>query len=281
MACRLTIEVSGQNVTSGYAAELTVFGTASRSCPEVRVTAATSIASAPIFQGVLTVAYPPMSTSNPEDPANDGRFAVIVPAPGNGTACGMPIFVSVECVNDPTCRKFAWRSVACKNPGGSGTGDPNDPHSGGGNNGNDNDPNWDWPFEDPPSVVCPIWGRVFVNMLMPAMMALVTALSFQSWPAVGVALFAVAGAMAYYGFWSRWCVPPTCGVYRAWTWVLKRCTALAFSLAVGQQMFAPNLWAWLLVPALGVLVGWLVTELRQRRCSIPASTDSVQQLQLW
>jgi hypothetical protein len=280
MACRLTVEVSGQAVSSGMATRLTVFGTASAGCPAVRVTASMSLTSPPVFQGVVTVVYPPQSTTNPDDAANDGRFVAEFAAPGGGTACGMPVFVSVECVADPSCRLFGWRSVDCKvgSPGGGGNGDPGDDDD---NDGNSGDEDWDWPFLDPPSIVCPIWGRVFVNMLWPAMAAIVTGLSFLFWPAVAGGLLLFAGAMAWYGFWSRWCAPPTCGVYRAWTWVLKRCTALAFTLAVAQQMIVPNLWAWLLVPALGVPVGWLVTGLRRRRCSIPASTDTVQQLQLW
>lgn len=281
MACRLTVEVGGQAVTAGLATRLTVFGTAAVGCSQVRVTAATAINSPPLFQAVVTVLYPPPSTSNPSDPANDGRFVAEFDAPGSGTACEMPIFVSVECVADPACRLFAWRPVKCKvdAPGGGGTGDPNDP---GNTGGTDNGNGWDWPFDGPPSIVCPIWGRVFVNMLWPAMAAIVTGLSFLLWPVAAGGLLLFAGAMAWFRFWSTWCAPPTCGVYRAWAWVLKRCTALALSYAAAQQMFmVPNVWAWLLVPALGVLVGWFITGLRRRRCSIPASTDSVQQLQLW
>jgi hypothetical protein len=63
--------------------------------------------------------------------------------------------------------------------------------------------------------------------------------------------------------------------------VLKRRTAVAFTLAVGQMFFVPSVLAWFLVLALGVPAGWLVTDLRNRRCSIPASTASVNQLQLW
>jgi hypothetical protein len=37
----------------------------------------------------------------------------------------------------------------------------------------------------------------------------------------------------------------------------------------------------LLVPVLGIPVGWLVTELRRRRCAIPPITATVQQLPLW
>lgn len=275
MACRLTIEATGQIVVAGQATRITVFGTASAGCGEVRVTAATSVSSSPIFQGVVSVVFPPQSSADPNDPANDGRFVAEFAAPGAGLACGWPLFVSVECVADSQCRKFAWRAVGCKSGGGApGSGPGSDPGIGHG-------PDSDWPFPDPPHIVCPIWGRVFVNMLMPAMLMLVGGLSFRLPAVVGFALLLVAGAMAWYAFWSKWCAPPVCGVLRAWTWVLKRCTALAFSLAVLQMFLVPSVIAWFLVPALGVPVGWLVTDLRNRRCSIPASTDTVQQLQLW
>ncbi len=270
-------------MVAGQATRITVFGTASAGCGEVRVTAATSVSSPPIFQGVVGVVFPPPSNADPNHPANDGRFVAEFAAPGAGLACGWPLFVSVECVADPQCRKFAWRAMECKvGAGGPGSGPGSDPgHDPGNGPGNGTGHDSDWPFPDPPHIVCPIWGRVFVNMLMPAMLMLVGGLSFLQPVVVGVGLFLVAGAMAWYAFWSRWCVPPTCGVRRAWTWVLKRCTAFAFSLAVLQMFLVPNVLAWFLVPALGVPVGWLVTDLRNRRCSIPASTDTVQQLQLW
>jgi hypothetical protein len=267
MACRLTIEASGQMIVAGRATRITVFGTAAVGCSNVRVTAATSMSSPPIFSGVVAVAYPPASSTTPGDPANDGRFVAEFPAPGAGLACDTPLFVSVTCLDDPSCPpRIGWRRVACKDVGG-----------GGGNGGTDTD----WPFEDPPHVVCPIWGRVFVNMLLPAMLTLVAGVSLHQPMVVGLGLLLLSGAMAWYVFWSRWCVPPTCGVLRAWTWVLKRCTYAALGLAILQMFLVPNVVAWLLVPALGVPVGWLVTALRNRRCSIPPISATVQQLSLW
>jgi hypothetical protein len=279
MAVRLTIEASGQTVIAGRATRITVFGTASLGCPQVRVRAATSISGVPIFSGIAEVSYPPPSSGIADDPASDGRFVVEFAAPGAGLACATPIFVSVECLANPAFRRLGWRPVTCK------MGSPG--HDGGDNGGNGDDGSHgsnggsDWPFLDPPSILCPLWGRVFVNMLLPAMLVFVAGLSFGQPAVVGVGLFLLAGAMAWYVFWRRWCVPPTCGVLRAWTWVLKRCTSAALGLAILQMFIVPNVLAWLLVPTLGVPVGWLVTALRNRRCSIPPITATVHQLSLW
>jgi hypothetical protein len=269
MACRLTVEATGEGVQAGVAGRINVFGTAAAGCPAVRVTVSTSLTAPPMYTGVATVSYPPLSSPNPDDPGNDGRFVVAITPPGSGIFCEAPLFVMVECLADPTCRVIGFRPVRCKVGGGGGDGD------------DDGNGSWDWPFDDPPSIVCRVWGRVFVNMLLPAMLMLVAGLSFQNQIAIGVGLLMLIGAMGWFAFWSYWCVPPRCGVLTAWTWVLKRCVAEAISLAILQMFLIPNPLAWLLVPVLGIPVGWLVTELRNRRCSIPPIMATVQQLPLW
>jgi hypothetical protein len=271
MACRLTVEASGEGVQAGVATRIRVFGTAAAGCPAVRVTAATSLTASPMFTAVATVSYPPQSS---DDPANDGRFVVEFPAPGGGLFCESPLFVIVECLADPTCRIIGFRPAHCK-VGGPGGGGPD------GDGDEDDDGSWDWPFDDPPGIVCRVWGRVFVNMLLPAMLTLVAGLSFGNAIVIGVGLLMLTGAMGWFAFWSYWCTPPTCGVLTAWTWVLKTCVAAALSLATVQMFIVPNVMAWLLVPVLGIPVGWLVTELRRRRCAIPPITATVQQLPLW
>jgi hypothetical protein len=281
MACRLTVEVTGEDVQAGVATRIRVFGTAAAGCPAVRVTAATSLTAAPMFSEVATVSYPPPSSTNPDDPANDGRFVVEFAAPGSGIFCEAPLFVMVACLADPTCSVIGFRPTHCKAGGPGGGGDDGTGGPGGGSGNGDDNGSWDWPFGDPPSIVCPVWGRVFVNMLLPAMLTLVGGLSFGNAIAIGVGLLMLTGAMGWFAFWSVWCVPPTCGVLTAWTWVLKICVAEAISLATVQMFVIPNPVAWFLVPALGIPVGWLVTELRNRRCPIPPITATVQQLRLW
>lgn len=280
--CRLTFEITGQTSNPVVPVSgVTVFGTVAHPYTQVEVSVRTLTAGPAIFQGTATVEYPPPSTSNSADPANDGAWHITFRPGFLSLPCGLNLFIDVQAIapSASSCPDSGWRSMRCKLMPGVGWRD-NDSGSPGGPGSDDvnvdeNAVDWSWP--DPPHIACPRWGRNFTVTLAVGAAMLMTGLALAQ-PALAAAGFAVIlVAAGLYIFWRSWCVPSMCVLLGALIWVMKRTTILGAVLSA-ITLSAVGLCTTL---AAGGITGALVAAARRRRCSLPKATAPLNQLPMW
>ena len=186
--------------------------------------------------------------------------------------CGQRLWACATCAGGG-CTLSGWTHLRCKAEGTTGTG----PTNGNGNvpgGGNGGLPNWPWP--SPPSIFCPMIGRIFIPMFAAAVLVIVVASTFgMNWVLAAVALLSVPFAVL--AFWRRWCTPRWCYVVGGMLWGLKP----AFVAAVGLAIFQPNVLTAVVALAIGAGAGMCTAYLRENRCFIPKLTTPFSALPIW
>lgn len=266
MTCTIEVAANGEALNgAGLPTRLLVYGRiTSGSCTGVRCSVR------PFQSG-------PVLLTAEAEPDSNGTWACEFPLAAAPIACGTPLWIEAQCVDGGACSVAQTVQVACKSEpdGGGGSQPPGSGGNGGGNNGDGN--GWQWPWPWPPAVFCPAVGRVFTQVLLLAVVALLAGVALVNAVVVGSALAVIGGAFGLLGVWRFFCQPHSCYVLGAILWVAKRCTIAALILLVLAPHLAMLLALWTTGAVAGILTGWL----RKRRCPIPSVHTPLNQLPVW
>lgn len=270
MACTIEVAANGEAPDSGgLPTRLLVYGRiTSGTCTRVRCRVRP-------FQGA------PVLFSAEADTDSNGTWSCefpVLPAP---IACGTPLWVEAQCVAGDTCAVAQTVWVQCKTQPGGGGGDgsnqPNPP-GGGNNGGNNGNGGWEWPWPWPPAIFCPAIGRMFTQLLLISVVALLVGVALLNGAVVVGGLVAIATTFAvFFAIWTFFCQPHSCYVLGAILWVAKRATMVALVLL----LLFPNLATLMALWITGAIAGILTGRLRRNRCPIPSLRSSINQLPVW
>ena len=271
--CRIDAELQANApYANGLAINLTVYGHASRNCPRVHVRVRTS-QNGPMLCDVLVDAHfnAVQQGTDPLAPENDGTWSADFVGPESGIPCGMQLWVDAWCTGgDGDCEFHDWRAVRCKNhPGRADPGEDSQPGSGGSGS--------DWPWPDPPHIICPQFGRAYLSLLLFGLLALAWGISARSATFITLGVTSIALAEGIRLFWFHWCVPNSCYFWGGVLWVFKRATAGAMVCALANRSFAGTL----VMIAYGVIGGWVLHHLQRRHCPVPSGRTAMAQLPLF
>lgn len=267
MACTIEVAANGEAMNSaGLPTRLLVYGRiTSGACTRVRCRVRP-------FQ-----VAPVLFTAEAETDSN-GTWSCefpLLPAP---IACGTPLWIEAQCVADGTCSVAQTVWVQCKSQPGGGGGGNSQPHPPGGGNNGGNNGGWEWPWPWPPAIFCPAIGRVFTQLLLLSVLALLAGVALLDTVVIAGALAALAVTFGvFFAIWTYFCTPHACYVLGAILWVAKRGTIVALVLLLLSPHVAMLMALWIT----GAIAGILTGRLRRNRCQIPSARTSINQLPVW